>query len=76
MQIKQLNQSITIILLLGLSTIASAKTLEQAFTAEQMQQLTQLLKQQNLLDQNNQLVDVISTYGDNQPIGLFSPLYQ
>ncbi|QHH97991.1 hypothetical protein [Acinetobacter dispersus] len=76
MQIKQLNQSITIILLLGLSTIASAKTLEQAFTAEQMQQLTQLLKQQNLLDQNNQLVDVISTYGDNQPAGLFSPLYQ
>ncbi|WP_277603866.1 hypothetical protein [Acinetobacter dispersus] len=44
MQIKQLNQSITIILLLSLSTIASAKTLEQAFTAEQMQQLTQLLK--------------------------------
>jgi len=75
MQIKQL-QSITTIILLGLSTIASAQTLEQAFTTEQMQQITNLLKQQNLLDQNNQLVDVISRYGDNQPVGLFSPLYQ
>ncbi|ENX34422.1 hypothetical protein F889_01704 [Acinetobacter colistiniresistens] len=76
MQIKQQTQSIIIMMSLTLTTAASANTVEQAFTTEQMQQLSSLLKQQNLLDQNNQLVDVISRYGDNQPVGLFSPLYQ
>jgi Glycosyl transferases group 1 len=55
--------------------MAGPQDLQKPFSDEEIAEIRTKLQQQNLLDANGRVVDVLTTFGDSQPVGAFAPIY-